>query len=371
MQSLLREPTRQFDEATATSEQDVQALIFVVWDTKEPKHARDSDVIHLLNEVTRAKAKLVRAGQLSAERFVAEVEEVSRRYHTQLSVAGYRHLGELLDQAGQWDLALQYYETASVRQPDDPDLLNNIGVVHSRLGRNARAVEVLQRALTLRPAYHKALSNLGIALSESGKRDEALDAFNRSLKLKPDYGAALVNRANLLFELKRYEEAVADLQLAARNESQFKKQDLAHLYNGLGVALATAGRREESIPPLMKGLELGADAAHSWFDLAMVYAILHRFTDAERALKALHESPGAREFLRDSGVRAAVNALMQDIASEAMDALLGPVKAKGDVRFEEERQRMRQLGIIDEKNEPRTQEVPADMRPGSRTDIST
>lgn len=43
----------------------------------------------------------------------------------------------------------------------------------------------------------------------------------------------------------------------------------------------------------------------------------------------------------------------------------------GHARVLAETERLRSLGILDEKGDLRTNELPSDMRPGSKTDVST
>lgn len=53
------------------------------------------------------------------------------------------------------------------------------------------------------------------------------------------------------------------------------------------------------------------------------------------------------------------------------DAVLGQVRARGNERFQAEKDRMRQLGILDEKGQAKSKEWPADMAKGSKTDVAT
>lgn len=52
-------------------------------------------------------------------------------------------------------------------------------------------------------------------------------------------------------------------------------------------------------------------------------------------------------------------------------AVLNQVKARGDERFRAEQDRMRELGILNEKGQPTSKEWPADMTKGSKTDVAT
>lgn len=63
---------------------------------------------------------------------------------------------------------------------------------------------------------------------------------------------------------------------------------------------------------------------------------------------------------------------MPDLAHDATwNAVLGQVRARGSERFRAETERMRQLGILDEKGRAKSKEWPADMAKGSKTDVAT
>ncbi|MBI5242287.1 MAG: hypothetical protein HY922_01230 [Elusimicrobia bacterium] len=53
------------------------------------------------------------------------------------------------------------------------------------------------------------------------------------------------------------------------------------------------------------------------------------------------------------------------------NAVMGQVMARGNERFQAEKVRMRQIGILDEKGQAKSKEWPADMTPGSKTDVAT
>jgi len=59
------------------------------------------------------------------------------------------------------------------------------------------------------------------------------------------------------------------------------------------------------------------------------------------------------------------------VDAAAWDATVAAVRAKGDARFQAETERMRRLDIIDDRDQAKRQERPADMKPGSRTDVAT
>lgn len=84
------------------------------------------------------------------------------------------------------------------------------------------------------------------------------------------------------------------------------------------------------------------------------------------SLERVAPSAGQEQLLSPEPVRAPN--LAQD---STWNTVLGQVKVRGNERFQAEKDRMRQLGIVDQMGQPKSKEWPADMAPGSGTDVST
>jgi protein O-GlcNAc transferase len=64
-----------------------------------------------------------------------------------------------------------------------PELHNNVGVAHERLGELRLAAEAFQHAIALRPDYAEAHAHLGNALRKAGRFDEAASSYENALRL--------------------------------------------------------------------------------------------------------------------------------------------------------------------------------------------
>jgi lipoprotein NlpI len=67
-------------------------------------------------------------------------------------------------------------------RPNVPEVLNNLGTVHIRLGEKVAALQAFERAVTLRPNYAVARYNLAEASEESNPR-RALAEYQTFLAL--------------------------------------------------------------------------------------------------------------------------------------------------------------------------------------------
>ena len=103
------------------------------------------------------------------------------------------------------DLAVQHHNEGSLSQaeiiyqqilqsnPNHPVALHLLGVVALQMGRNAEAVNLIERALSIEPTLVEAHNNIGIALRELGRLEEARMRFCTALRLKANYAEAHYN----------------------------------------------------------------------------------------------------------------------------------------------------------------------------------
>lgn len=127
-----------------------------------------------------------------------------------------QHFNEGLNAFEQGHLlqAERSFAQALVHAPDRPSVLTNLGVVHTRQGKHAQAIPLLERAAALEAGNLEAWVHLGIARAELGQLTTAVAAFDRALALRSDLAQAWVQRGSALRELGRREEAAASFERA-------------------------------------------------------------------------------------------------------------------------------------------------------------
>lgn len=112
-----------------------------------------------------------------------------------------RGSGHLFDDARaaqerrEYAMAARLYQQALVNDPDDPEILNNLGTVHQAAGDLLSAREAFTRAVDVSPRYSSAWCNLGIALAALGDSAGARAALTEALRLDPGNRSASVNLA--------------------------------------------------------------------------------------------------------------------------------------------------------------------------------
>ena len=95
----------------------------------------------------------------------------------------------LRSKAGDFDGAIAFLEALVAQEPDNDDLIYNLGVVYGEGEYTDRAVEYMQRALELNPDNASALNYIGYSWAERGENlDEAEAMINRAIALRPEDG---------------------------------------------------------------------------------------------------------------------------------------------------------------------------------------
>ena len=115
--------------------------------------------------------------------------ELNRYYwynHNQLG-SGYYYAGHLQD-------ALKEFNEQVVENPSEDGGYLNIGSVYLQLGQWDKAIQYLQKALSIRPSV-QAYSNLGTAYYDLGRYQDAIPMYQKALALEPAHAAVMVNLA--------------------------------------------------------------------------------------------------------------------------------------------------------------------------------
>ncbi|HEY2822304.1 MAG TPA: tetratricopeptide repeat protein [Candidatus Acidoferrum sp.] len=162
------------------------------------------------------------------------------------SVPAHKLNAEALEMQGRWDEAQREYEEILAKNPDEPSIHYLLGrLLLSKPQGDAAAVqqakEQFQKELQIDSNNAGAEYILGEMARQGGQCDEAVPFFTQAAKLDPTFGDAFMGWGFCLVTLKKYEDAIAPLQMATRLE---EGNPSAH-YN-LAVAFSRTGKRDEA-----------------------------------------------------------------------------------------------------------------------------
>jgi Flp pilus assembly protein TadD len=93
-----------------------------------------------------------------------------------------------LERQGDFDAALTSYRLALRDQPNDPRILQNIGIAYSKIGRVEEAMRAYHRALAVAPEQSGAHYGLAFLLLKRGDRAGAMSHLESFLTTPPTNG---------------------------------------------------------------------------------------------------------------------------------------------------------------------------------------
>lgn len=175
---------------------------------------------------------IVRAGQLALKAALAE-ETNAQAYHL---------LAMSLERMGHLHKALVTYERAFELDPDDPDLLINLGLTAWSLKMQDAAVAMFRRYIDMRPDSPLGYNNLGTIQCEMGDTDAAVATLRSALLRMPAEPVLWNALATVLAESGRAEEALVFYKEAIRLAPGFPRA-----YHNLGFAYSHLGRLDEAL----------------------------------------------------------------------------------------------------------------------------
>jgi glycosyltransferase involved in cell wall biosynthesis/tetratricopeptide (TPR) repeat protein len=129
--------------------------------------------------------------------------------HKEDGVIGYddRVDGERLFNMGDIENAKRVFEKILLIDPDNLQVLNNIGVIAFQQKEIDRAISCFTRVLERDETYFEATENLGKCMVANQKYEEALHWFRRALELKPDDVDILNALANCFIQIEDFTRA--------------------------------------------------------------------------------------------------------------------------------------------------------------------
>ncbi|MDQ6939016.1 MAG: tetratricopeptide repeat protein [Verrucomicrobiota bacterium] len=168
-------------------------------------------------------------------------------------------------QTGYWQNSETLWRHALAVTPDNPVARRNLGEVQQDMGRLDEAVENYRRALAFDPAQALAHTNLGVILLEKGNPREAIQHFETALKIRPKYVEAESNLGLALSESHRVEDSFVHLQRAIEIDPDF-----ADAHYNLGTSFLSLGHFAEAVTEYKKAIDLNPADERALNNLAWI-----------------------------------------------------------------------------------------------------
>ncbi|NLI77225.1 MAG: tetratricopeptide repeat protein [Candidatus Riflebacteria bacterium] len=231
-----------------------------------------------------------------------------------------------LQERGLFDQAVDAYARALELEPDNEDVLLNLGAAWLQKGVAQKAVELLSRVLTRNPDHALALFNIGKAYLFLDDLPKALAAFERTEEFLPDDPEVRKSRAQVLSRLGRQNEA-ADL-LMSRLEALGTDPEALH---ALGADLLELERWQDGSEVFRRCLNAVPDSIPALEGLIRCQLALGHLDKASTSVKrALMMAPSHPAFhvqmvdlhLAENHVEAALDHLKKALQRSPDDPVL-------------------------------------------------
>jgi serine/threonine protein kinase/tetratricopeptide (TPR) repeat protein len=205
------------------------------------------------------------------------------------------------------------YIRSSALRPGDWNGYNTLGNFYDFIGRHQDAITQFKRGIELSPDNSALYANLGSAYFNSGDSKmfkEAEDTFNRSIAISPTY-QAYANICSLYEVQRRFREAVSACQKGIQLNDQSYD-----IWNSLTIAYEWLKEEDKAKAARIKAIQI----------LAQVVKMNPRNGEAHATLAALHAKNGVKQKALDGiGISLALSPKNPYVLSEVADAyeLLG------------------------------------------------
>lgn len=190
------------------------------------------------------KGDIVKAGQWALRATEADPDN-SKAFHV---------LAMALERMGHLHKALVTYERAFELDPEDPELLINLGLTAWGLKLTEGAEKMFRLYIAACPDSPLGYNNLGSVQCDLGNPDLAIEILRDALMKMPGEAILWNSLATVLAEEGRADESLVFYNEAARLEPGF-----ARAYHNLGYAYQHLGRLEEALANYDKALEFVVD----------------------------------------------------------------------------------------------------------------
>ncbi len=119
--------------------------------------------------------------------------------------------------------AIAAIENAKSENPNDSSLMQAEADLYYKLGDIAKYKEIMEKIVANDPENPDLIYNLGVSASRLGNNDQALDYYKKALEIKPDYVSAQINIAALI--LGRETKVVDEMNALGTSSADNKRYE--------------------------------------------------------------------------------------------------------------------------------------------------
>ncbi len=129
-----------------------------------------------------------------------------------------------------------------------------------------KALEYLNKAISLDSNYADAYGNRGLAWDDKGNYDKAISDYNKAIELSPGNAKAYCNRGVIWHDKGNYDKAISDFNKAIElNPGE------APAYYNRGITWGKKGNYDKAILDFNKAIELNPKYANAYHDRGVAW----------------------------------------------------------------------------------------------------
>jgi tetratricopeptide (TPR) repeat protein len=186
----------------------------------------------------------------------------------------YVNMGNILDDLGRPDEAIETYNKALAITEDDDSTLYNLGIAYKNAGKAELAVKAWRKASDLNPDTPKPLMAIANLYEEKSMTDEAVEEYQQIIKRWDNHQEAHFNLAVLYYKKNLPDYAKAEFKKVI--DLDRSNEFAAKAYTNLGIILSkTAGSNEKLLDEaqsyVQKALLQKPNDAEAFISLGLIY----------------------------------------------------------------------------------------------------
>ena len=164
---------------------------------------------------------------------------------------GYIHRAIVHKEGGDDFKAIEDYDRALKRDPDDPAVHYDLAQALRRVNLREQAVREYDLAIRYDPHMLQAYNNMGVTLRDMGRYEEAANVFKKVTQIAPYYPKAYNNLGALYADMGRHDDAIAVFEETTRRFPEY-----ANGYKNLAMAYASQKRARPALAAMQRYVEL-------------------------------------------------------------------------------------------------------------------
>ncbi|KAA3672234.1 Bardet-Biedl syndrome 4 protein, partial [Paragonimus westermani] len=196
-----------------------------------------------------------------------------------------------------YTLAEEYFLEAS-KYTQNVSPLERLASLHTRRGNYNRAVEVLRQAISLNPENPELLANLGLLYLKLGEEARAFEQLGSALAFQPNHFNALIAASTILLAHKDPDGALSKYRIAVK-----VAPESGILWNNIGLTLLEKRRTVAAISCLKRASYLMPLHWRVAANLGVVYLQTGQFVSAHHYLNSALQMLTYKELNNETSVR--------------------------------------------------------------------